>query len=257
MSPLELLSRIWGGNLHLGLFEDPREPLLEAQLRARRRMAKAARLRRGQAVLEAACGLGSTARYLAEMHGVRVCATDIAEAQLAEARELTKGAGLSDLVSFRHGDFHELPVPDASFDVWWCQEALLYSIDKRRVLEEAIRVVRPGGRLILSDLLLVDSIAGEERHAFAAKLQAPDIWSIEQWDKLLSELPIGVVERRDWAAHTEPTFRRALARFREIQAAFTARLGPEVMDAVLERLTTQHEMAEAGELGWCFYALQR
>ena len=150
----ELLSRVWGGNLHMGLFQDPTEPLLTAQMRANRHMAEAAALRAGQEVIEAACGVGGTARYLAQNYGVRVRATNIAETQLTEARELTQKAGLSHLVDYRYADYHQLPFPDASFDVWWCQEALLYSVDKRRVLDEAIRVVRPGGRLIMYDLLL-------------------------------------------------------------------------------------------------------
>ena len=68
----ELLSRVWGGNLHLGLFEDPAESLLAAQMRAKHYMARAASLQNGQEVVEAACGVGSTARYLALNYGVTV-----------------------------------------------------------------------------------------------------------------------------------------------------------------------------------------
>lgn len=253
----ELLSRVWGGNLHMGLFQDPREPLLPAQLRAKRHMAEAASLQRGQIVVEAACGVGSTARYLAEHCGVRVCATNIAEAQIAEARDLTERAHLSDLVDFRYADYHELPFPDASFDVWWCQEALLYSVDKRRVLEEAIRVVRPGGRLIMSDLLLDERVVGAEREDFTAKLKAPAIWPIERWDELLRELPVAVLERRDWGPHTALTFQHVLANFQQARTEFTARLGAESMASAFERIAIQHDMAKAGKLGWCFYALQR
>ena len=253
----ELLSRVWGGNLHMGLFQDPSEPLLQAQLRSKHYMAQAARLQSGQSVVEAACGVGSTARYLAKNYGVRVHATNIAEAQLAEARDLTERAGLSDLVDFGFADYHALPFPDASFDVWWCQEALLYSVDKRRVLEEAIRVVRPGGRLIMSDLLLDEGVVGSERADFTAKLKAPDIWPIERWDQLLRELPIVLLERRDWAPHTAPTFQHVLAKFQEIRRDFTARLGAEPMEAAFERLTIQHDFAKAGKLGWGFYALLR
>jgi sarcosine/dimethylglycine N-methyltransferase len=253
----ELLSRVWGGNLHMGLFQDPGESLLTAQLRAKRHMAEAARLQNGQTVIEAACGVGSTARYLAEHYGVRVCATNIAAAQIAEARDLTESAGLSELVDFRYADFHQLPFPDASFDVWWCQEALLYSVDKQRVLEEAIRVVRPGGRLIMSDLLLDQRVAGAEREEFTAKLKAPAMWPIERWDELLRELSVVVLERRDWAPHTAPTFQHVLANFQQARPEFTARLGAEPMAAAFERIAIQYEMARAGKLGWCFYALQR
>jgi sarcosine/dimethylglycine N-methyltransferase len=253
----ELLSRIWGGHLHMGLFVNPAEPLLSAQMRAKRHMGEAASLCPGREVVEAACGVGGTARYLAQTYGVRVSATNIAAAQLAEARELTQQAGVSHLVDFRFADYHDLPFPDASFDVWWCQEALLYSIDKRRVLDEAIRVVRPGGRLIMSDLLLGDSVVGTEREGFTDKLKAPNMWSMRQWDGLIGELPVKILERQDWAPHTEPTFRNVLANLEQARDEFIARVGPETMDGAFDRLTIQHDAARAGKLGWCFFALLR
>ena len=253
----ELQSRVWGGNLHLGLFERPGEALLPAQMRANRQMAAAADLEPGKMVIEAACGVGGTARFLAKEHGVRVRATNIAEMQLSEAQLLAEKEGLSHLVEFRFADYHHLPFPDASCDVWWCQEALLYSVDKRRVLEEAMRVVRPGGRLIMSDLLLDGSVTGPAREEFTAKLKAPNMWSIERWDSLLGVLPLELIERQDWAVHTRPTFEHVLANLEAARTEFLPRVGLEMVEGTYERLSIQLEMARAGKLGWCFYALRR
>ncbi|MEA2782927.1 MAG: sarcosine/dimethylglycine N-methyltransferase [Rhodospirillaceae bacterium] len=253
----ELLSRIWGGHLHMGLFESPAEPLKVAQMRVNRYMAEAAALHPGLCVLETACGVGGTARFLAQNYGVRVLATNIAETQLAEGRTLTEEADLSHLVEFRFADYHDLPVGEASFDVWWCQEALLYSIDKRRVLEEALRVTRPGGRLILSDLLLDGSFIGAERQHFTTRMKAPDMWSIGQWDELLAGLPVEIIARHDWRQHTGPTFERVLDSLEQVRDEFTARIGAERVEGTLERVTMQLEAARKGKLGWSFYALKR
>ena len=54
----KLLSKIWGGSLHMGLFADAGEPLAAAQERVKDRMAHDAALRPGKQVIEAACGVG-------------------------------------------------------------------------------------------------------------------------------------------------------------------------------------------------------
>jgi len=253
----ELLSRIWGGNLHMGLFCNPQEPLLEAQMRTKHHMAEAAALSPGREVIEAACGVGGTARYLAETYDVRVHATNIAEKQLTEARESTETAGLAHLVDYRFADYHDLPFASGSCDVWWCQEALLYSVDKRRVLKEAMRVLRRGGRIIMSDLLLAESVACAERERITATIKAPNMWSIERWDSLIAQMRVTILERRDWAPHTLWTFQNVLANLKQVEEEFTRRVGPEIVEGTFERLNVQLEAAKAGKLGWCFYALQR
>jgi sarcosine/dimethylglycine N-methyltransferase len=250
-----LMSAAWGGNLHLGLFADAHEPLASAQRRVKDRMAVAAGIGPGTRVIEVACGVGGTARHLAREYAATVHATNIAEAQLAEARDLTLLEGLGDRITFAFGDFHQLDVPSHAFDCWWCQEALLYAADKRRVLEEAIRVLRPGGRIVFTDLLLTREMPSEERKHFAAELKAPPIWAIEDWDGLLAGMPLPVLERHDWSAHVALTFARVAESVRSVRDKFAEEIGCDAVEGMERRIGMQLDAARAGRLGWCFYSL--
>ena len=124
-------------------------------------------------------------------------------------------------------------------------------------VDEAMRVVRPGGRLIMSDLLLHDSVTGPDRERFTGILKAPNMWSIRQWDELIGRLPVTILDRRDWASHTEPTFKNVLGNLMQVRDEFTARVGAEIVNNSIERVTVQYDAARSGTLGWCFYALAR
>ena len=145
---------VWGEYLHMGLFENPGEVLEIAAERATARMAADAGITLGQKILEVACGIGGNARYLAHALGADVTATNISRAQLARAQELTDAAGLSDHVTYGYADFHDLPYDDDSFYCWWCHEALLFAVDRRRVFfrgvagHQARRPARRFGSLI-------------------------------------------------------------------------------------------------------------
>ena len=250
-----LMSTAWGGNLHLGLFADADELLASAQRRVKDRMAVAAAIGPGTRVIEVACGVGGTARHLAREYAAEVHATNIAEAQLAEARDLALREGLGDRITFAFGDFHQLDAPSHAFDCWWCQEALLYAADKRRVLEEAARVVRPGGRIVFTDLLLTRAMPAGERERFAADLIAPSIWAVEDWDALLVGMRLRVLERHDWSGHVTLTFTRVAERLRVVRAEFAAKIGREAVEGMEHRIGMQLEAARAGRLGWWFYSL--
>jgi len=252
----KLLSAIWGGNLHMGLFSAPGEPLAAAQMRLKEHMAKCAALRPGQRVFEAACGVGTTARYLARTHGVSVRATNISEAQLEEARNAAAAEGLSDRVSFAFADYHALEEKDDSYDCWWCQEALLYAVDKRKVMEEALRVARPGGRVVFTDLLITRAMPADRREKFVADMKAPNMWAIEDWDRLLAAMGARAIERRDWRQHTVWTFEAIARALAAVRDEYAERIGREAVEGTEYRIGIQLERARAGELGWCLYALE-
>jgi sarcosine/dimethylglycine N-methyltransferase len=251
-----LLSAIWGGNLHMGLFAEAGEPLPKAQQRAKDRMARAAALAAGQSVLEVACGAGATAIHLARRYGVSVDATNIAEAQLAEAAENARAADVSDRVSFAFADYHHLPGPSGAYDCWWCQEALLYATDRTQVFSEARRVVKPGGRIVFSDLTLSRGLPQNERESFAADIRAPHLWPIEDYDLLFARMNFKIVERQDWSSHVAASFGAVARNLAALRADFAARIGEETVRSTEFRIARQYDMAHAGHLGWCFYALE-
>ena len=105
-------------------------------------------LKKGDAVLDAGCGPGYDALRMAAMVGMsgKVTGIDMSERMIAIAQEKAKGAGLP--VSFRTGDVRKLDVPDASFDAVRIERTLQILDNPGQILDELIRVLRPGGRLV-------------------------------------------------------------------------------------------------------------
>jgi sarcosine/dimethylglycine N-methyltransferase len=252
----DLLSAIWGGNLHMGLFNAPEESLDSAQKRMKDHVANNAGLKPGQTVFEAACGVGSTAIHLARSYGVKVRATNIAQAQLEEGAERVRQAGLDDRVSFAFADYHALGGDDHVYDCWWCQEALLYATDRRQVFSEARRVVKTGGRIVFTDLTLSPRLKPEEREFYMSDVRAPHLWAIEDYDSLLANMGFAVVKRQDLTSHVAPTFSAVAQNLARVRGEYAQRIGEETVRGTEFRINRQLEMARAGHLGCCFFAIE-
>jgi SAM-dependent methyltransferase len=103
--------------------------------------------------LDAACGTGRHTKYLAE-RGHQVIGVDVTTAMLAKARAEIPA------VDFRVGDLLALPLETASMDLAVCALALTHFEHLDLPIAELARVLRPGGRLILSDLHPLHSLLG-------------------------------------------------------------------------------------------------
>jgi len=102
----------------------------------------------GKDVLDAACGTGRYAIRLAQA-GARVCGVDASEAMLAVARRKRDELGL--VADLGKGELTSLPFADESFDVAVCALTFCHLPDLRPATAELARVLRPGGRLVISD----------------------------------------------------------------------------------------------------------
>ncbi len=248
---------IWGENLHLGLFEHPGQPLPEAMERTTREMARGVEPGVGQRVFEAACGYGATARYLAGTFGCSVLATNISETQLAQGEELTTQRGLSHLIDYEYADFHDLPYEDGSFDLYWCQESFLHGCPKERVLSEAHRVLKPGGKLVFTEVLTRKSAPESVRQKLLERVRCESMWDAPDYRETLTDLGFNILRFEDWSENVARTYdwvRQELERRRE---EFEGKVGAEMVDLTLDRLAFWVDSAEQGYVGWIYVVAEK
>lgn len=148
-----------GRHAHLGYWDDPPplstpcEPgeFARAQARLNDIMISLARLKDGLTLLDVGCGFGGALEAAAKYANMRLIGVNIDSRQLQICRTLEKGLNSLELFV---ADACALPFPPASFDRVLCIEAMFHFSSRRTFLEEAARVLRPGGRLVVSDILI-------------------------------------------------------------------------------------------------------
>ena len=125
----------------------------------------------GDRVLDLGSGSGMDAFAAAHLVGATgsVIGVDFTPEQLAKARHLAAHAGLTH-AEFLEGRIEQLPVPDASIDCVISNGVINLSPDKARVFAEAARVLRPGGRLAIADIVT-------ERALTDAIVSNTDLWA--------------------------------------------------------------------------------
>ena len=109
--------------------------------------------RPGQALLDLGSGIGGPARWLATTCGCRVVGLDLTEVYCRSARELSARVGLARQTAFVCADALALPFAEAAFDLVWTQHAAMNIADKAELYREVARVLRPGGRFGLYDVM--------------------------------------------------------------------------------------------------------
>ncbi len=127
-----------------------------------------AALQPGETVLDLGAGAGNdvfVARQLVGQHG-RVIGLDMTEAMIERANANKAKLGL-DNVDFVLGDIEAMPLPDNSVDVAISNCVLNLVPDKEQAYRELFRVLRPGGRFAISDIVLTGDLSEPMRHAAA------------------------------------------------------------------------------------------
>jgi SAM-dependent methyltransferase len=117
-------------------------------------------------VLEVGCGSGGYAMYVAESVGCRLVGVDLNGPGVKNANRLAAEAGLDGRVQFEVCDASErLPFEDASFDAVLSNDVLCHLPGREQVIGEMFRVLKPGGRMLFSDALVIGGMVSHEEIA--------------------------------------------------------------------------------------------
>ena len=148
---------VWlaGRNLafHFGHYDDTTRTHAQALVNANRVLADRAGIRPGDRVLDAGCGVGGSALWLARHRDARVVGLTRVAGQVRQAQSVASREDVRPPV-FLRGDFTAPPFRAGTFDVVWALESLCHAADKAGFYREAARVLRPGGRLVLAEYML-------------------------------------------------------------------------------------------------------
>jgi sarcosine/dimethylglycine N-methyltransferase len=240
---------IWGGeDIHIGLY-DVSADIATASRRAVERMASKAGKLSGKRVLDLGSGYGGAARVLAGEHGARVWCLNLSAVENERNRDLTRKAGLTKRLEVIDGSFDDAPFDDGSFDVVWSQDAILHAPDRRLVLDEVARVLKPGGDFIFTDPMQADDLVDTRPlQPIYDRIHLPDLASFAFYRKELAARGLKEVSFEVLTGHLRTHYDRIAdeleARRDELDA------GDAFVDRMLAGLGHWVSGADAGLLAW-------
>lgn len=241
----------------MGTWREPDDTIDVAMRRTNDIMAQRAGIERGSQVLDVGSGYGATARFLAKTYGCWVVGINISPRENELAAERNRDAGLDDRIEIQYGDFHDLPHDDASFDVVWSQEALLHAADKPQVLSECHRVVRPGGRLAVSDLLVRASLDEPERQRIYERVRSPGMWDLEEYASAAADAGFEIEATEDWPQNVAPTYQSVLDQLLEQRDALAEAVPSDQIERTIAALQLWIDAAHAGKISHGFLLARR
>jgi sarcosine/dimethylglycine N-methyltransferase len=200
-------------------------------------------------VLDLCAGLAGPARFLASRHHCRVVAVELNAGRAAGAARLSRLVGLATRVQVVRADAVALPFAGGRFDACVSQEALLHIEDKAAVLAEAVRVLRPGGRLTFTDWIVRAGLGDGERRRLWEWMAATGLQTLDGYRALLGRAGFVAIEAEDLSDEWRPILRERLAMFRAMRADTVARLGESRYREYDQLYAFFVGLVEAGRLG--------
>jgi SAM-dependent methyltransferase len=178
---------IMGEQIHIGGFKSSMDLAERAGIGAR------------QQGVDLCCCSGAGMRFLVRFRNVAsMVGVDATRKVVERGQQRCQEEGLADRIRFILGDSCDTDLPDAGADFVWGEDAWSYVADKGKLLAEAVRIVRPGGTIAVTDW--VEGPAGlgdDEAQIFLRFMRFPSLLSIDDYRRLLAERGCEVIEASD------------------------------------------------------------
>lgn len=204
-----------GGTRHFGYYASetsPPWPIGPALREMEKKLLTALNCKEGARILDAGCGAGHVALYMAREGRLNVEAIDLTPHHVAKARANVHRANMSSQISVSPGDYHYLDAfENASFDGIYTMETLVHSSNPQHVLQQFLRLLKPGGRLVMHeyDHIQVDKAPREMADKARAinkivGMPAFDAWELDDLPRAARRAGFEHVDVMDMSANIVP-----------------------------------------------------
>lgn len=209
-------------------------------------------------VLEVACGFGGVARLMAKARGAEVVGIDINEHAIEAASAQAVREGVADLAEFRVADASRtLPFDEASFDALFCNDSIDHFPQRDRVVGEWFRILRPGGRVLFTDPILVTGVLTNEEIAIRSSVGFYLFVPPGENERLLEDAGFDVVQVEDATESVARVGERWHAARAERREELVRLEGEEDYEGLQRFLAVVHQLAEEERLSRYTYLARR
>jgi tocopherol O-methyltransferase len=168
--------------IHLPLWLPGTLTVEAALMNAVQSMASACKVTKGQQILDAGCGLGGTAFWLAEKFGAQVLGVSNSAPNIEYARRIATDRKLAHLTKFEMADLMTATFGEDTFDAVWNLESINYLCPKQAYIERTFRILKPGGRWLCMDRFGDLNAAGEDGNRNAVATLTTGVYTTRHWE---------------------------------------------------------------------------
>jgi ubiquinone/menaquinone biosynthesis C-methylase UbiE len=171
-------------------------------------LAERAAINAGSSGVDLCCCNGAGMRFLARFRNVaHMTGVDATERVVKRGRQRTEEEGLADRIDFVVGDATESGLSDASADFVWGEDAWCYVEDKAKLIAEAARLTRPGGKIAFTDWVAgPEPMSDDESERYLRFMKFPNVLTLDDYRTLLEDCGSHVETAEDtgrFASHVD------------------------------------------------------